>query len=82
MSRKDAEQFYAKLEQKDEKLRQAVQTAVEQVLNAAKQYHNLNFTRAELHDVVREKLGAANMKPSNEVGDAAGCVAFSARPGF
>ena len=81
MSRKDAEQFYAKLEQKDEKLRQAVRKAVQEVLDAAKKDYKLDFTKAELHDVVREKLNATKMPPSGQVDEPA-CVAFSARPGF
>ena len=78
MSIEKAREFAEKVD-KDKALREKLKAATEHIMTIAKE-HGYEFTRAELHDVMKAKWGAAKMPSARDTDEPA--IFFSGRPRF
>lgn len=78
MSIEKAREFAEKA-QTDKALRKQLRDATEHIMAIAKD-HGYEFTRAELHDVMKEKWGAAKMPSAKDTDEPA--FFFSGQPRF
>ncbi len=78
MSIEKAREFAEKAET-DEALRKKLKAATEHIMTLAKK-EGYEFTRAELHDVMKEKWGAAKMPAAKKTDEPA--FFFSGQPRF
>lgn len=78
MSIEKAREFAEKAE-KDAALREKLKAATEHIMTIAREY-GYEFTRAELHDVMKEKWGAAKMPHAKDTDEPA--FIFSGQPKF